>query len=55
MCESLPLFELGHSHYEQYLLNLRLPVSGDVDNNDMNVELGEVGSLDEIWIFVSAS
>lgn len=48
-CDALPLFQLGASHYESYLINLRLPVT---DDHSLNNDLGTVGKLEDIWVFV---
>lgn len=44
-CEMLPFFELGSVHYKSYLVNLRLPVGNNANQN--------LGPVKEMWAYVS--
>lgn len=43
-CPLLPLFELGSVHHENYLINIRVPVS---DKNSVNEN---IGNLVDVWL-----
>ncbi|XP_033115122.1 protein wntless homolog B-like [Anneissia japonica] len=46
-CDPLPFFELSSCHYNQYLVNIRLPVGSDDEADKYNTQLG---SVTDIWI-----
>lgn len=52
-CSSVPMFELGSLHHDFYLLNIRLPIHTEKEQQWPGGTNEDLGRLADMWVVVS--